>query len=48
MSAERQIQRRSIGVVFSDGGLLALSALRPEGAASYGDEVLAAIELTWG
>jgi hypothetical protein len=43
VSAERQIQRRSIGIVFSDGGLLALSAQRPEGAASHGDEVLAAV-----
>lgn len=43
MSAERQIQRRSIGIVFSDGGLLALSALRPEGAAGHGDETLAAV-----
>jgi hypothetical protein len=43
VSAERQIQRRSIGIVFSDGGLLAISARRPEGAASHGDEVLAAV-----
>ena len=44
MSTERaQIQRRSIGVVFSDGGLLAISAQRPEGAAGHGDEVLAAV-----
>ncbi len=37
------VQRRSIGVVFSDGGLLALSATRPPGAKAHGDEVIAAI-----
>jgi hypothetical protein len=37
------VQRRSIGVVFSDGGLLALSATRPQGAGEHGDEVVAAI-----
>ncbi len=42
-SRDGQIQRRSIGIVFSDGGLLALSAKRPEGAAEHGDEVLAAV-----
>lgn len=42
-SRDGQIQRRSIGIVFSDGGLLALSARRPEGAAGHGDEVLAAV-----
>jgi hypothetical protein len=30
--------RRSIGIVFSDGGLLALSAVRPPGAGEHGDE----------
>jgi len=35
--------RRSIGIVFSDGGLLALSAVRPQGAAGHGDEVVAAV-----
>lgn len=30
--------RRSIGVVFSDGGLLALSAMRPRGSDEHGDE----------
>jgi hypothetical protein len=43
VSAERAIQRRSIGIVFSDGGLLALSAKRPEGATEHGDEALAAV-----
>jgi len=47
MSAERsgdeEILRRSIGVVFSDGGLLALTAMRPQGAAGHGEEEVAAI-----
>jgi hypothetical protein len=43
MSAPEEILRRSIGVVFSDGGLLALSALRPERAGGHGDEVLVTV-----
>ena len=43
MSDERQIVRRSIGVVFADGGLLALSAVRPEGSGGHGDEQVAAV-----
>jgi hypothetical protein len=39
----RQVQRRSIGVVFSDGGLLALSAIRPSTGSGHGDETIAAI-----
>jgi hypothetical protein len=35
--------RRSIGVVFSDGGLLALSAVRPPGSSGHGDEQVAAV-----
>lgn len=38
-----QIQRRSIGVVFSDGGLLALSAARPAGAGGHGEERVSAV-----
>jgi len=38
-----QIQRRSIGIVFSDGGLLALSAVRPPGSGEHGDEVVSAV-----
>jgi hypothetical protein len=38
-----QIQRRSIGVVFSDGGLLALSAARPSGAGGHGEERVSAV-----
>jgi len=43
MSHERQILRRSIGIVFSDGGLLALSAMRPERAGGHGEEEVAAV-----
>jgi hypothetical protein len=35
--------RRSIGVVFSDGGLLALTAVRPPGATGHGDEVVTTV-----
>lgn len=38
-----QIQRRSIGIVFSDGGLLALTAVRPPGSGGHGDEVVTAV-----
>jgi len=38
-----QALRRSIGIVFSDGGLLALSAVRPAGAGEHGDEQVTAI-----
>ncbi|HSS04641.1 MAG TPA: hypothetical protein VLK89_05590 [Solirubrobacterales bacterium] len=38
-----QVLRRSIGIVFSDGGLLALSAVRPQGSSEHGDEVVAAV-----
>jgi hypothetical protein len=37
------IVRRSIGIVFADGGLLALSALRPSGAGGHGEEELTAV-----
>jgi hypothetical protein len=43
MSGSGEIQRRSIGIVFSDGGLLALSAVRPPTAAGHGDETVAAV-----
>ncbi len=44
MSAgDGQIQRRSIGIVFSDGGLLALSASRPQGAGGHGEEQVSAV-----
>ena len=35
--------RRSIGIVFSDGGLLALSAVRPPGSGGHGEEQVAAV-----
>ncbi len=35
--------RRSIGIVFSDGGLLALTAVRPGGAEDHGAEQVAAV-----
>jgi hypothetical protein len=43
MSEAGEIQRRSIGVAFSDGGLLAVSAVRPQASAGHGDEVVAAV-----
>jgi hypothetical protein len=43
MSDSGHIQRRSIGVVFSDGGLLALSAVRPPAATGHGDETVSAV-----
>ncbi|HEY6780487.1 MAG TPA: hypothetical protein VI111_05990 [Thermoleophilaceae bacterium] len=43
MSSEESIVRRSIGVVFADGGLLALSAAQPAGARGHGDETVAAV-----
>jgi hypothetical protein len=38
-----QVLRRSIGIVFADGGLLALSAVRPRGTSAHGDEQVTAI-----
>jgi hypothetical protein len=38
-----QARRRSIGIVFSDGGLLALSAVRPASAGGHGDEQISAV-----
>lgn len=35
--------RRSIGIVFADGGLLALTAVRPAGAGDHGAEQVVAI-----
>ena len=43
MSPQGDIQRRSIGIVFSDGGLLALSAVRPPHSGGHGDESVSAI-----
>jgi hypothetical protein len=41
--SERGQVRRSIGIVFSDGGLLSLSAVRPAGAGGHEEEVSAAM-----
>ena len=38
MSQQDQIVRRSIGIVFSDGELLALTSTLPEGGRAHGDE----------
>jgi hypothetical protein len=43
MGGDGQIVRRSIGIVFGDGGLLALSAVRPEQAGGHGEEAVAAV-----
>lgn len=38
-----QVLRRSIGIVFEDGGLLALSGERPSGTGGHGDERLTTV-----
>jgi hypothetical protein len=38
-----QVQRRSIGIVFSDGGLLALSAVQAPGSSEHGEERVTAV-----
>ncbi len=43
MSASGQIIRRSIGIVFSDGGLMALTSSLPPGGREHGDEELVAV-----
>jgi hypothetical protein len=43
MGQEPAALRRSIGIVFSDGGLFALTATRPAGADTHGDEQVGAI-----
>jgi hypothetical protein len=43
MSRESRIVKRSIGIVFSDGGLLALTATMPAGGLAHGDEEVAAV-----
>jgi len=43
MSEQGQIVRRSIGIVFSDGGLLALTANLPGSGAAHGEEEVAAV-----
>jgi hypothetical protein len=43
MSDGTQILRRSIGIVFADGGLLAITSALPEGTSEHGEEVVAAV-----
>lgn len=43
MSGPGQVQRRAIGIVFSDGGLLAITSTLPEGGAAHGEEEVAAV-----
>jgi hypothetical protein len=43
MSDQGQIVRRSIGIVFDDGGLLALTSHAPPGAEGHGEEEVAAV-----
>src|SRR3954469_10700197 len=42
MSEQGNVVRRSIGIVFSDGGLLALTSHLPEGVAGIDDEQVTA------
>ena len=43
MSEQGNVARRSIGIVFSDGGLLALSAQLPEGGSRLDEEEVTAV-----
>ena len=43
MSNGGRVLRRSIGIVFSDGGLLALTSTLPPGAEGHGEEEVAAV-----
>ena len=43
MSDSVQILRRSIGIVFADGGLLAITSALPAGASEHGEEDVAAV-----
>jgi hypothetical protein len=43
MADPAQIRRRSIGIVFEDGGLLAITALRPARAREHGSEQIATV-----
>lgn len=43
MSEQGRIVRRSIGIVFADGGLLALTSTLPDGAEGHGEEEIAAV-----
>jgi hypothetical protein len=43
MSDAGQVRRRAIGIVFSDGGLLALTSTLPDGSEGHGAEEVAAV-----
>lgn len=43
MNDSSLILRRSIGIVFADGGLLALTSALPVGASEHGEEEVAAV-----
>src|SRR5690348_14408218 len=43
MNESGPVVRRSIGIVFSDGALLALSSTLPESAEAHGEEEVAAV-----
>lgn len=43
MNPRGQIVRRSIGIAFPDGGLLALTASLPEGGRAHGEEEVTAV-----
>lgn len=43
MSQSGQILRRSIGIVFADGGLLALTSAMPRERGEHGEEEIAAV-----
>ena len=43
MNGQGKIVRRSIGIVFADGGLLALTSTLPDGAEGHGEEEVAAV-----
>jgi hypothetical protein len=43
MSEQGRIVRRSIGIVFADGGLLALTSTLPDGGEGHGEEEVAAV-----
>jgi hypothetical protein len=43
MSMQGQVVRRSIGIVFDDGGLLALTSTAPDGGSEHGEEEVTAV-----
>lgn len=43
MREQNKIVRRSIGIVFADGGLLALTSTLPDSAERHGEEEVAAV-----